>query len=254
MSTTTEHFKFFKPELTDPADITELNSNWDKIDTELAAGGERIVEAVSSDGQSYVAIVPYIKELYDGFEITIIPNMTSITTNPKLDVNGLGSKSIRIPLSTNTSAVVSPRLEGFFVKNKPVKLMFDSTYTSEGIWRTVDKVRQDANDIYGTVPIASGGTGSGTPAQARKNLGATAVQTRVVTLTPSGWSNNVQTINVDGVTENNVVIITNAPTSYDDYKNYCVRCNSQGNGTLTFKCDYTPEVAITANIAIFEHE
>lgn len=36
MSTTTTNYKMFKPELTDPADITQMNSNWDLIDTELA--------------------------------------------------------------------------------------------------------------------------------------------------------------------------------------------------------------------------
>ena len=35
MSTTTTKYGLVKPALTDPADITELNANWDKIDTEL---------------------------------------------------------------------------------------------------------------------------------------------------------------------------------------------------------------------------
>ena len=35
MSTTTNNYNFVKPELTDPADITALNENWDKIDVEL---------------------------------------------------------------------------------------------------------------------------------------------------------------------------------------------------------------------------
>lgn len=36
MSTTTTNYQFIKPALTDPADITALNANWDKIDAELA--------------------------------------------------------------------------------------------------------------------------------------------------------------------------------------------------------------------------
>jgi hypothetical protein len=36
MSTTTTNYQFIKPALTDPADITALNANWDKIDHELA--------------------------------------------------------------------------------------------------------------------------------------------------------------------------------------------------------------------------
>ena len=35
MSTTTTNYSLVKPALTDPADITAMNPNWDKIDTEL---------------------------------------------------------------------------------------------------------------------------------------------------------------------------------------------------------------------------
>lgn len=41
MSTTTTNFGLIKPELSDPADITAFNANWDKIDEKLqeSAGG-----------------------------------------------------------------------------------------------------------------------------------------------------------------------------------------------------------------------
>lgn len=35
MSTTTTNLSLVKPELTDPADITAMNPNWDKIDSEI---------------------------------------------------------------------------------------------------------------------------------------------------------------------------------------------------------------------------
>ncbi len=35
MSTKTTNYELIKPELTDPADITQTNENWDKIDAEL---------------------------------------------------------------------------------------------------------------------------------------------------------------------------------------------------------------------------
>lgn len=35
MATTTTNYGMFKPELTDPADITKMNPNWDTIDAEL---------------------------------------------------------------------------------------------------------------------------------------------------------------------------------------------------------------------------
>ena len=40
MSTTTTNFGLIKPELSDPADITALNENWDKIDENLKAAIE----------------------------------------------------------------------------------------------------------------------------------------------------------------------------------------------------------------------
>lgn len=60
MSTTTTNFGLVKPELTDPADITQTNENWDKIDAELLKndkifiaefpqnGYDEIVEAANS--------------------------------------------------------------------------------------------------------------------------------------------------------------------------------------------------------------
>lgn len=35
MSTTTTNLGLIKPDLTDPADITQMNANWDKLDTEM---------------------------------------------------------------------------------------------------------------------------------------------------------------------------------------------------------------------------
>lgn len=252
MSTLTKNFNLFKPELNDPADITEINGNWDRIDSELASAGNRIVVATSTDGVSYEATVPYVEELYNGLEITIIPNMTSTVTNPDLNVNGFGKVKIRLPLSGNTTGTSYPTITNFYVKDKPVKLIYDSTHSSGGAWRTVDKQRISPSSIYGSIPIENGGTGAENPKEARKNLGAIAIQTTSATLPISGWSNNKQTIDVDGVTADNTVFIVNAPNSYASYKNYCIRCTSQGDGTLTFTCDYTPEVNVTVNIAIFE--
>lgn len=199
MSTTTTNFNFFKPELSDPADITELNNNWDRIDTELANAGIRIVTANSTDGVTYTATVPYLTELYTGLEITIIPSITSTVTNPTLNVNGFGAKSIKLPLSTNTSATVAPNLTTFFSKSKAVKLMYDAEGVPNGIWKTVDKQRTSASDLYGTVPIENGGTGSDNAEQGRKNLGAVSMKTTTATLAVGSWSNYQQTVNATSI-------------------------------------------------------
>ena len=166
MSTITTNYGLIKPELSDTADITAYNSNWDKIDTQLNNLKQKAIQASSEDGLNYHATVDGITELFNGLEITIVPDMTNTSANPTLNVNTIGAKTIKLPLSTNTSATI-PSPVGFFVQGRPIKLVYDST--SE-IWKTIDKQKTSASDLYGTLPVASGGTGSTTAAEARENL------------------------------------------------------------------------------------
>lgn len=60
MSKLTSKYAFFKPDLTDPADITAFNSNWDKIDEQLsnnANGIEELSVAMSNITNYYEATV-----------------------------------------------------------------------------------------------------------------------------------------------------------------------------------------------------
>lgn len=63
MSKTTTNYGMFKPELTDPADITKMNPNWDIIDEELhkkaslGADGKVLPEQLPS-GASFEVKVP----------------------------------------------------------------------------------------------------------------------------------------------------------------------------------------------------
>lgn len=55
MATTTTKYGFIKPQITDAADITATNGNWDKIETELASlntlvdDNEETIENVNSN-------------------------------------------------------------------------------------------------------------------------------------------------------------------------------------------------------------
>ena len=153
--------------ISDPVQMFDVAKNLN----EAGGGGVPIVAATSTDGVNYEATVDGVEELYTGFELTIIPNMTSTSTAVMLNVNGLGAKRIRVPLSSSTSATTTPKYEDFYAKDKPVKLIYDSTSLS-GIWRIVDKNRPNAPDLYGTTPIESGGTGADNAEEARENLGA----------------------------------------------------------------------------------
>ena len=71
------------------------------------------------------------------------------------------------------------------------------------------------------------------------------------TLVAANWSNNSQTINVTGVTANNVVLVSPTPVSADDYAAAGVLCVAQATGQLTFTCTTTPLVDLTVNIVCF---
>lgn len=195
MATTTSNYNLIKPALTDVADITAFNSNWDTIDTNLKkaseSGGIPTMTATSTDGIAYTATASNITELTNGLTITIIPNRSSASTSITLNVNGLGAKSIVIPLSTNTGASVAPKDTTFIVANRPLTLQYDSGYSTYGGWRTLGKQKTSAGDLDGTVPIESGGTGATNAADARTNLGITAEN---IGASPSSHTQSASTI------------------------------------------------------------
>lgn len=180
-----------------------------------------VYTAASTDGVTYTATIPWLVELAAGQMFTIVPDMTSTTTNTKLNVNGLGDKYLRRPLTTNNSATTTGYSDGWIIKDKPVLVMYDGTY-----FKTVTILAPDANTIYGTVKVENGGTGGVTAEAALGNLGGMAAATYdpqgkkqdifayvddaidsvskstviSTTLTASGWVNGAYILTVDGVT------------------------------------------------------
>lgn len=124
--------------------------------------------ATSGTGSAYTATVSGITALSAGVTFIMIPNTVSTTTTPTLNVNSLGAKQIRRRLSNNTATAVAGSTASWLAANKPVRVTYDGTY-----W-IIDTNRPSATDIYGTIPITSGGTGATTAASARNNLGAMA--------------------------------------------------------------------------------
>lgn len=70
------------------------------------------------------------------------------------------------------------------------------------------------------------------------------------TLVVADWSNNSQTITVNGVTASNTVFVSPAPASSTEYASKGIICTSQGTDSLTFSCDTVPDNALTVNIVI----
>ena len=71
-----------------------------------------------------------------------------------------------------------------------------------------------------------------------------------VTLPASGWQDGYQTVNVSGVTSGNTILVGYNPDSYEAYSDAGIRCTGQGEGTLTFMCESTPDVAVDVNMVI----
>ena len=71
-----------------------------------------------------------------------------------------------------------------------------------------------------------------------------------VELTADGWNDGIQTVNVEGVTPDSMVIVSAAPESREAYGDGGVYCAAQTAGALTFKSESAPAVAVTANVII----
>ena len=106
------------------------------------------------DNISYEVSIDGITSLSAGISFIIVPHMTSNSQTATLNVNGLGAKTLRRPLSANNVSTVAPATTSWLTADKPVRVMYNGTY-----WLVMDMARPNAPDIYGTVAIENGGTG-----------------------------------------------------------------------------------------------
>lgn len=101
--------------------------------------------STSGDGSAYTATISDFS-LATGKSIVMIPNVTSTTTTPTLNVSGTGAKNIRMRLSSSTSSTIPLIRSDFLTQYKPVKVTYDGTY-----WVIDDFIQPDANNLYGTL-------------------------------------------------------------------------------------------------------
>lgn len=157
-----------------------------------------IVAAASTDGVAYTATVPGVTELHNGLTFIIVPDKESTTNAITLDVNGLGAKYVRVPLSFNTAALTFPAANNYYAAGRPVMVQYDANYATSGAWKTIDKQRTSAQDLYGKVPI-DGVNGL----QAALDAKAT-VSYYTATLLSTGWTGSAapysQDVTVTGIT------------------------------------------------------
>lgn len=130
---------------------------------ETGNGFEQVTTA--GTGAAYTATVSNITSLTAGVSFIMIPHTASTSQTATLNVNGLGAKQLRRPLSSNNTTTVAASTANWLYASKPVQVMYNGTF-----WIVKDMSRPHATDLYGTVPIASGGTGATTAEAARTNL------------------------------------------------------------------------------------
>lgn len=77
----------------------------------------------------------------------------------------------------------------------------------------------------------------------------TAAAMKTIVLFSSEWTNNEQTVSVEGVTaDNNILVSTSGdPTAYAEAGIYC---SAQADGSLTFKCTTTPTEDVLVSVYI----
>lgn len=105
-------------------------------------------------------------------------------------------------------------------------------------------------DTKGQVTSVNGQTG--VVVLSPSDIGATSmtVPATMPTLTVVDWSANTQTVSVTGVTANNTVLVSPAPSSASDYASAGIVCTAQGTNSLTFTCTTTPTNAIVVNVVV----
>lgn len=199
-----------------------LLSSEDK--TQLDYGGIPIV-TTAGDGSAYTATVDGMSSLKVGTKITIIPHVVSAAYAPTLNVNSLGAKAIRMPVTYNTSTSSNGVLTNWLAANKPVTVQYNGSY-----WITVDLPRPSAQYLYGAVPIANGGTGATTSAGALENLGAFSREEG------NSLIEQIEGLQDDVTLSNQVTLLSNI-TSTDEqaidisgYKHLVVRVTFSGGG------------------------
>jgi hypothetical protein len=74
---------------------------------------------------------------------------------------------------------------------------------------------------------------------------------KTVSLTTAGWNNMVQSVSIDGVTANSIVIINPAPQSYSNYCTSGIHCSGQADRELEFTCTSAPSSEVFVSVLIF---
>lgn len=190
--------------------------------------------ASSSDGVAYTSTVPGISELSAGASFIMIPDKTSASKEPTLDVNGLGAKTIRRRLSAITTSLQSGYSNTWISVNKPFQVVYDgNAWVVEGMAKPVGA------DVYGAVPQATADASGNVITDTYATIAMLqSMLPKVTTITlASGWGGTAspyyQDVALSCATETSVVDLQPTPTQLATWQDEGWAFTTQsGNGTV----------------------
>ena len=197
--------------------------------------GESVAKPVTmdgTDGRTYTCTVPGITELTAGVSFIGIPSIESTNKTVSINVNGLGKKLIRRRVSNRSGLSAIGGSNNWLTAGSPLEFIYNGT-----CWLVADMTEPHAEDLMGSVPIANGGTGASDGATGLANLfaaGSTILSSNQYgdtlpdagtagrlffkkgnaaaksikvseTISSTGWSNKIYTINNSNITATNVI-------------------------------------------------
>lgn len=145
------------------------DGEWIQIGGNGGSGGSSgALQVVTTAGSStaYTATVDGIDALTVGAHFVMIPHVTSGKTAPKLNVNSLGEKTLRMVNPNNSYNTATPSNADWLRAGTPVLVMYNGTY-----WVTVGLPYISAESFNGVLPVSKGGTGVKTLEEFVTNLG-----------------------------------------------------------------------------------
>lgn len=211
--------------------------------------------ASSSDGVAYTATVPGISELSTGASFIMIPDKTSASKEPTLDVNGLGEKKIRRRLSAITTSLQSGYSNTWISANKPFQVVYDGTaWVVEGMAKPVGA------DVYGAVPQATADASGNVITDTYATIAMLqSMLPKVTTITlASGWNGTAspyyQDVTLSCATETSVVDLQPTPTQLASWQDEGWAFTTQsGNGTVrVYVAGGKPSASINIQVKVQE--
>lgn len=211
--------------------------------------------ASSSDGAAYTSTVPGISELSTGASFIMIPDKTSASKEPTLDVNGLGEKKIRRRLSAITTSLQSGYSNTWISANKPFQVVYDGTaWVVEGMAKPVGA------DVYGAVPQATADASGNVITDTYATIAMLqSMLPKVTTITlASGWNGTVspyyQDVTLSCATETSVVDLQPTPTQLASWQDEGWAFTTQsGNGTVrVYVAGGKPSASINIQVKVQE--